>query len=207
MNNDLIYASLINDFHTIENNNIEKTEYEDMLLIASIFNNIEMIEYLISKNIDINSCSILENCIINGNSDFIKMLIKHDAIITDESLHIAVINNYNDIFKYLIEISGNVNFKNCCAIEHYSLNGNIEMVKYLIDNNANVDNNALYYAVCGYHYDVAKILIKHGAVVQKCMLEQLHYYEQVAIVKCFEWAGESYDKLTTLLLKHLKNDI
>lgn len=221
-----LYASMIGDLETIKNNN---TNLEDCLLLASMSNNYEIVKYLsklvknenaltyacgygyfnivkilIKDNININA---LNQAVLYNHNEIVKYLIKHNVNITDEAMNNAIIIGNDNMFKYLIKHGGDINFKNCYAIKHYSLNGNIKMVKFLIDNNATIDNKSLYYAVCGYYVDVAKLLIKNGAIVEKYMLEYLHYYEQVTIVEKFKWDGECYDKLTNLLLKYLKNDI
>lgn len=83
----------------------------------------------------------------------------------------------------------------------YASIGNYNMVDFLINHSAIIDNDALYYVVCGYYVDIAELLIKNGAIVKKNMLEYLHYYE---ISERFKLTDINYSKLIELLKKYLK---
>ena len=74
--------------------------------------------------------------------------------------------------------------------------GNLDMVKLLIDNGANVrlyDNYALKLSIDNGHYEVVKLLLDNGADVYA-------YYDDIALWR----VSDRHNKITDLLNSYMK---
>jgi ankyrin repeat protein len=141
--------------------NITDTKGKHFLNYAVITNNVEIVEFLISKNarldIENDEISILAITIFYSYNEMLKILLKADS----ENIGVGLVN-YRD--------------KNNKTPLHYAIiSKNIFSINLLLENNANaniVDKdkyNALFYAVKSRSYDICKIIINYTSNINaKC---------------------------------------
>ena len=79
----------------------------------------------------------------------------------------AIKNDSMDRVKSLVKDGADIHADNDIALSMACFNGNLDIVKYLIQIGANVSSNvcALFSAVEKNHYNVTKYLLKYGADV------------------------------------------
>jgi ankyrin repeat protein len=102
---------------------------------------LEIIKYLVEKNINIRSNN-------------------------DEALIISARNGHLEVVKYLIEEGSDIHAKNNRALCWSANNGYVEVVKYLVEQGADINVNngeALRLSVYHGHLEVVKYLIENGA--------------------------------------------
>lgn len=87
------------------------------------------------------------------------------------ALTLACYNSNNEVAKYIVEQTKNINANNGygTALMAATVKGNIELVEYLIQHNADMNisdangKTALHYAVVFNSYEIVEFLIKAGA--------------------------------------------
>lgn len=125
----------------------------------------------------LNVAKEIRNAIKRGDYDRVKDLLdaNHNMLkwITPFGswLHIASAHGKKEIVTYLVESGLDVNIKGGTfatgAIERAATKGHIEIVKYLLNKNAEIDvsepdKNPLFAAIYGGHKQIVKLLVEHG---------------------------------------------
>lgn len=100
-----------------------------------------------------------------GELDIVKFLLNKGVNLQADNkpLEAASIFGYSEIVKYLVENGANVTDN---ALIWASRSGNLELVKYLVDHGANIhanNENSLLTAVVSGYLDIVKYLVERGA--------------------------------------------
>jgi ankyrin repeat protein len=138
--------------------------------------NIELVNYLLSNDVDININAPLHLAIEKGNIEILNLLLSKGADINIQDikdntpLHIAVITGNIEILNILLSHGADVNIPNINNVTPLYLaviRNNIEMVKLLLTN-AKIDVNIsypLYIAIENNNIEIVRLLLSHGANV------------------------------------------
>ena len=190
--------------HGADLNAIEGENGPTPLYIAAENRDLDIMKYLIEKGAKIDPESdILIYAVETGNLEIVKLLVEKGVDINVENsrgtspLDIAIINNYQDIIKYLLG-QENLIYKHSYLINASAI-GNLSLVKYFIENGADVNAKSnkrpnetpLHVAAFNGHLEVIKYLIEHGADVNikdyygKTPLFWAVYEGQLNVVKYF----------------------
>jgi len=127
---------------------------------ACIYNNIKIVEKLVSKGVNINA----------------------ETSIGKTPLYIAIEKGYDDIIEFLIDHGVSIESENkdgCTLLQRASQNGDINVVKYLINNGANIESkdkngfNSLCKAIQKGNLKIVEYLFKNGAKIDNEVLKYL----------------------------------
>ena len=169
--------SLFNDFENLNSQELieklkkNKTDLDIVLIYATELGNFDVLKYVVE----------------NGNDE-----ISIDDL--NEALEKACQFGHFDLVKYLIEEKLADDVVN--ALFAASLDGNIEIAKYLIDHGANDFNGALWLAAEYGHINLVKLFVQLGAddfqnsidyaiyAINNNQSEILEYLESVKSHKC-----------------------
>lgn len=114
----------------------------------------------------------------NGSLQELKELLKVHPLSIDmpneagyNALTLACYNSNNEVAKYIVEKTKDINANNGygTALMAATVKGNVELVEYLVQHNADMDvfdtngKTALHYAVVFNSYEIVEFLIKSGA--------------------------------------------
>jgi ankyrin repeat protein len=159
---------------------IKNYHYETPLAVAIQKNKIEYVELLLKSGANPNPNNSLEYspihlAFINKNFKIVNLLIKYNIDIIHlltcyiyfqkyEEM-VFVINNNN---KYLINKKDN---NNRTPLVNASFSNNLNMVKFLLENGAISNEDALYYAVHNQNYGMIELLAKYGAKYNNTILD------------------------------------
>ena len=88
------------------------------------------------------SDSVFDLAVKNGHIDIVKFLFNRGAILTDSTFKYSVENEQLNILKYLVQTCGADIHTNCdYALRYSAIIGDIEKVKYLVENGADIHAN------------------------------------------------------------------
>ncbi|OUM61618.1 hypothetical protein PIROE2DRAFT_12357 [Piromyces sp. E2] len=161
----------------------DKSPLHDQLYISKILKegDTKLVEKLIkwgaNVNKVVNDVPPLKEAISLNNMELVKLMINHDANVNyPDILNYAFSKNNIDIVKYLIKCGADVSKSD--ALSHVMRNPNLdssskeELVKYLIENNANVnDRLSLILAASNNEETIVKYLVEKGADVNKVSIK------------------------------------
>ena len=100
-----------------------------------------------------------------GNLERVKEIISGEDIHADaeRALRYASWNGEIEVVKYLIEQGADIHALDDRALRSASNYGHLEIVQYLIEKGANIRTDALLYACWYGHLEVVKCLVENGA--------------------------------------------
>lgn len=133
----------------------------------------DIIKYLINNGANINS-NFLNWICGYGSLNIVKFVIEKKIDITlDDNYNIRIAANSGrfDIVEQLIKAGAGIHSKNDEILSHASRHGNMKMIKYLLDNGADINrigggiNKPLTDAIKGGKKEIVKYLIQMGANV------------------------------------------
>lgn len=81
----------------------------------------------------------------------------------------AASNGFFDIVKYLVENGANVDESKYGPLKWSVSNGHLDVVKYLVEQGAFICDTAMYYAITGCHFDIIEYLLSKGATYSNCI--------------------------------------
>ena len=174
---------------------VNKSKVSEQLRDYVYEGNIKEVENILKKyDVDINNYydghfTLLSDAVINNNIEMAELLLKYKADINavvdikSSVLMIAVDNNNMEMVKLLLSYGADIDYQGFrgrtalfCALE-YNRKENIEMVKLLIKNKADVniaydgdyenEETPLMYAVMKGYKETVKILIENKADINK----------------------------------------
>ncbi|HDR9180279.1 TPA: ankyrin repeat domain-containing protein [Burkholderia vietnamiensis] len=183
---------------------------------------LEAMELWLSRGADVDYefGRFLEEAAERGDLDIVKLLVKHNATLgimeTDPdydrngALNMAVLGNYTEVAKFLIENGAPVNDISDfygIALHSASARGNIEMVQLLVENGADVNltpgpelkESAITKAFNNRHYEVANYLADNGADMNHILENHLISSDQFSTVRQFIKSRELNNKLESEL--------
>ena len=141
-----------------------------LILIAAHRNDVEMMDYLITMGIDIDSCKeiLFPIEIWYKNKTYIKILLEKGIDVNYDNgilLHHFCTEPDHEFFIYLISMGAIVNVRNGTLLERASSAGNYKIVSVLLENglSPDCDGNALASAVINGYFDIVKLLVEFGA--------------------------------------------
>jgi ankyrin repeat protein len=147
----------------------------------------EMVTILV-KSVNVNYCghmgTPLHTATVKGNEEMVRLLLEHGAEVNSSGsadhggcpLYEASRHGYLTIVGVLIENAAKIDYQTTChstALQAASNAGHTEIVRLLLDNNANANlisiqkprSTALLCAVAQGHEEITRMLIDHGADV------------------------------------------
>jgi ankyrin repeat protein len=139
------------------------------LRYSVIYNNIEVVQYLIQQGADIHAGGdiMLTASAENNNIDMLMYLIKQGADIhaNDDIILIAMAwHGHLDIIKYCIENGANILAHLDDMLQLSAENGHLCVVEYCIGHSIDLDiTSALQISVKSGHLNIVKYLVKQGA--------------------------------------------
>ncbi|CAL2083303.1 ANK_REP_REGION domain-containing protein [Tenacibaculum sp. 190524A05c] len=125
-----------------------------------------------------NTANEIFNIARNGTLQELKELLAVHPMSIDmpneagyNALTLACYNSNNEVAKYIVENTKSINANNGygTALMAATVKGNVELVEYLVQHNADMDisdangKTALHYAVVFNSYEIVEFLIKSGA--------------------------------------------
>ncbi|CAL2065098.1 ankyrin repeat domain-containing protein [Tenacibaculum sp. 190524A05c] len=125
-----------------------------------------------------NTANEIFNIARNGSLQELKELLAVHPMSIDmpneagyNALTLACYNSNNEVAKYIVENTKSINANNGygTALMAATVKGNVELVEYLVQHNADMDisdangKTALHYAVVFNSYEIVEFLIKSGA--------------------------------------------
>lgn len=162
------------DFDKVKNlceNDIDKSS--SILKIAIRAGDFEIVSYLIDYGYRLHVRNLFNIFISLEMNDNIEKCIKYVLENSDsEELHKIILetsssNGYINLVKYLIDKNFNVNSSKNCALRKSARNGHTEIVRILIDANADVNGEAIKLASENGHLDIVRILVEAGADIMR----------------------------------------
>ena len=142
---------------------------------------LEIAKYLINHGADVNvkgkngdtPLLILCHNYWTVNLELVKLLINNGANVNAENQYgdtplkeLAKRGNKNiDLIKYLIANGADINASNSSALTEACIDGNLDLVKLLLDSGSKINSEALFYACSKCNVDLVKLLIDNGANV------------------------------------------
>ena len=152
----------------IDNDANIHTENDEALFVAVENDHLDIVKFLIDNGIDIlNNTTILNKILNNKNLDIFNYLLDKGAIITDQLLFHAILDEKIDIVKLLID-KFNIKLKDK-DILLICYNNDIKLLKYLIEKGLDIyyDNNSLLLksSVLG-KFNIVKFLIENGVSIK-----------------------------------------
>ncbi len=166
----------------LEGTDLEEVDHaigNTALMNASLFGHLDIVKHLVEQGamIDSNSNDLGLTALMwasqNGNIDIANYLIKQGADISNMTIvewaGLGFLQDVEDSIKLGNDINIGSPFYGVTALMTASDNGHIEVVKFLIENGADINakmdyvETALMYASTAGHLEVVKYLIKNGA--------------------------------------------
>ena len=150
------------------------------IIIASQYGNLEIVKLLISYHTNLELKDEYENTALirasqNDHLDIIKELVNNDADIETHQgviLRMAAENGYKEVIEYFLKKGVNVDSKDPngnTALVHASLLNQLNIVKYLLENGADVNAGSTVTPLMAASYvgnkDIAAFLIRNKANV------------------------------------------
>lgn len=181
-----------------------KRDYEDLIDNAILGNNLEVLEFLLSKGFKMSTKSLKrwDTVIRNGNPLMLKYLIDNGCEIQarndrgESIISKAALYGKLEIVKYLIQCGADVDYTlgytQYTALHNASINGHLEIVKFLVESGANVNMSSLdrwtplHIACIKNNQEISRYLILKGAN---------KYKEDVYGKTPIDWANENGFKL------------
>ncbi|AKI80526.1 putative ankyrin repeat protein [Acanthamoeba polyphaga mimivirus] len=159
--------------YLVEKNNNVKNINGDIVIIASFYGRINIVEYFIKKDIDNKTIfEALTNACDNGHLETMILLINNGADVKAKDNFIikqAMSKGHLNIVKYLVENDVLIDFKDDTYIINSAQKGYYEMVKYLVFHGADyrtVDDLPIRCALMCGHLDIVKYLQNLGADIE-----------------------------------------
>ena len=123
-----------------------KTKYnkDTALIYYSEHGYLSVVKYLIEEGVDIHfvNDTPLRLATIIGHYDIVEYLVRHGADIDNsEALIHASAHGYLSILKYLVEQGANIHIENDAALSWACQYGQLDVVKYLVRHGVNVNAN------------------------------------------------------------------
>jgi ankyrin repeat protein len=179
------------------------------LSFANQTGNIDMILYLLKQAPLVREASfpVPKGRTLSKQAPLVReaSLPKQGADDIENTLKVAVSNNYFEVVKYLIKYINN-KYKNGETPLIWAVNkDNIEMVKYLIKNNADVNVvtnygvSPLLLAIKNNNYEMVKLLLKYGAKDNKSLIRAIEKNNS-KIVKLLIESGVNINDTTPLII-------
>jgi hypothetical protein len=154
---------------------------DDAVITAAKSGNLEIVEYLVEKGAKIDK-NALEKAVIIGNLAIVKYLVNKVEKIDDNLVSDAVKYNYIPIVKFLVD-EKNVKISNNTII-NAAQNGNLDLVKYLVNKVENVDDYIVNYVTNLGDLDFLKHLINEkNAIISSDILIRAILSDNLAVVK------------------------
>ena len=146
--------------------------YDTPIIAATKYNNTEIVKYLmkLDKNLINNILDKRNNVLYfsckNGNLELTKLFIENGLTIDNESffeaLRIAVVNNHIDVVKYLLDSNNDINIKDGEGNTLLYYVKNLETTKFLVE--AGIDKNSYN---PNNDIDILNYLLEQGASPEK----------------------------------------
>lgn len=138
------------------------TSFEGSLREVIKSNNLKHVETLIDiaklVGSDFKKSSMLRIAAEGGNVQIVKMLEEAGANYEDMVLVRAIVKGHFNVVKYLVE-KGGVNLENPRFVEDAVQYGHVNMLEYLINNEAEIPNNILFVAANYDRWEIFKYLM------------------------------------------------
>ena len=97
--------------------------------------------------------------------EFVKQLVEKNKNIQSNDILFAAENGNLDLVKYLVENGGDI--KNTRVRHATTITGNLDLVKYLVEKGANLSDGAVTGAAESGNLDLVKYLVEKGADIRK----------------------------------------
>lgn len=146
-------------------NNLENLEtLEEVLLIVSRYDNVDIIKFLVDKGL---STEAIEEAFINSASEGNFNVVKYFVEIAGVNIHYnddialmySVEHKHNNISKYLIDMGSNVNAQNGEILIESARTGNFEIFEYLLKKGANIVEDTLIQSAAEDHLNIVKYIL------------------------------------------------
>ncbi|XP_071107805.1 ankyrin repeat domain-containing protein 17-like isoform X5 [Haliotis cracherodii] len=164
--------------------NMPADSFESPLTLAACGGHVELAALLIERGANIEEVNDegytpLMEAAREGHDEMVALLLSHDADInaqTEETqetaLTLACCGGFLEVADFLIKAGADIELGCSTPLMEAAQEGHLELVKYLLDHNANVHaqtgtgDTALTYACENGHTDVAELLLERGAELE-----------------------------------------
>lgn len=156
----------------------------EALLIYSIINKQkDILVWLLSVKKIITEKMVYQ-AVHDGQIDILNLLLSYkEKLGYAESLIYTVKNNKLEILKLLLQAGADINYNNCECLQQAALQGDLQLVEYLLDHGANVFcrlDEAYQIASIKRHNHILKVLNKYRQSNNKINQDTINQYNQTA---------------------------